>query len=137
MKSQEIRKGGEKMHLVSGKEGFELVHESGNWLMKKEIGFSPVEMLVASIGGCGAYVYEKILTNSKIDFTIESVDISYERAEDKPAKPLSQVTIIFTIQVPEEAKGKAERALKLIGKNCPVMQSLDPAIEVIEKVQFI
>lgn len=47
------------MKLISSEKGFELVHQSGNWVLKKEIGFSPVEMLVASIGACGAYVYEK------------------------------------------------------------------------------
>ncbi|MBO0421907.1 OsmC family protein [Enterococcus plantarum] len=125
------------MELISGEKGFELVHDSGNWVLKKEIGFSPVEMLVASIGACGAYVYEKILTNSHIDFSIETVAISYERAEEKTAKPLSRVVIAFSIRVSDEAQGKAERALKLIGKNCPVMQSLDPAITVVENVIFV
>jgi uncharacterized OsmC-like protein len=125
------------MELISGEKGFELVHQSGNWILKKEIGFSPVELLVASIGACGAYVYEKILTNSHIDFTIENVQISYERTEEKPAKPLSQVSILFTLQVAQEAQGKAERALKLISKNCPVMQSLDPEIVVTETVSFV
>ncbi|WP_207695865.1 hypothetical protein DOK67_0001418 [Enterococcus sp. DIV0212c] len=125
------------MELISGEKGFELVHQSGNWVLKKEIGFSPVEMLVASIGACGAYVYEKILTNSHVDFTIKKVDISYERAEAKQAKPLSSVAITFSIRVAEEEQGKAERALKLIGKNCPVMQSLDPEITVVENVIFV
>ncbi|OTN89206.1 hypothetical protein A5819_001698 [Enterococcus sp. 7E2_DIV0204] len=125
------------MELISSEKGFELVHQNGNWLLKKELGFSPVEMLVASIAACGAYVYEKILTNSHINFTIKQVEISYERAEEKQAKPLSRVDITFSIQVAEEAQGKAERALKLIGKNCPVMQSLDPAIAVVEKVIFV
>lgn len=124
------------MELISGETGFELVHQSGNWILKKDIGFSPVEMLVASIGACGAYVYEKILTNSNIDFTIKNVEISYERAEEKQAKPLSRVVITFSLHVSEEHQGKAERALKLIGKNCPVMQSLDPEIAVIENVIF-
>lgn len=125
------------MELISGEKGFELVHESGNWLLKKESGFSPVELLVASVGACGAYVYEKILTNSQIDFTIEKVEISYERAEEKPAKPLSRVVITFSIKISQEEQGKAKRALKLIGKNCPVMQSLDPEIAVVEKVNFV
>ncbi|MBM7688962.1 peroxiredoxin [Enterococcus ureilyticus] len=124
------------MELISGEKGFELVHQSGNWILKKDIGFSPVEMLVASIGACGAYVYEKILTNSHIDFTIANVAISYERTEIQ-AKPLSKVVITFSVQISEEEHGKAERALKLIGKNCPVMQSLDPAITVVEEVVFI
>ena len=125
------------MELISSEKGFELVHKSGNWVLKKEIGFSPVELLVASISACGAYVYEKILTNSNIDFTIEKVDISYERAEDKQAKPLSRVAITFSIKVSEDEQGKAERALKLIGKNCPVIQSLDPEIAVVEELIFI
>ncbi|MGM0218601.1 OsmC family protein [Enterococcus sp. AZ126] len=125
------------MELISSEKGFELVHQSGNWVLKKEIGFSPVELLVASISACGAYVYEKILTNSNIDFTIEKVDISYERAEDKQAKPLSRVAITFSIKVSEDEQGKAERALKLIGKNCPVIQSLDPEIAVVEELIFI
>lgn len=125
------------MELISSEKGFELVHQSGNWVLKKDIGFSPVEMLVASIGACGAYVYEKILTNSHIDFTIEKVDISYERAQEKQAKPLSEVVITFFVQVSEEKQGKAERALKLIGSNCPVIQSLDSEISVIENVVFV
>ncbi|WP_086315394.1 hypothetical protein A5821_002879 [Enterococcus sp. 7F3_DIV0205] len=125
------------MELIPSEKGFELVHQSGNWVLKKEIGFSPVEMLVASIGACGAYVYEKILSNSHVDFTINKVEISYDRAENKPAKPLSRVVITFSLRVSEEEQGKAERALKLIGKNCPVMQSLDPEIAVVEQVIFV
>lgn len=125
------------MELISSEKGFELVHKSGNWVLKKEIGFSPVEMLVASIGACGAYVYEKVLTNSQVEFEFEHVEISYERAETKPAKPLSRVEIVFSLHVTEADQGKAERALKLIAKNCPVIQSLDPEIVVVENVIFL
>lgn len=125
------------MELRSSEKGFELVHKSGNWILKKDIGFSPVEMLVASIGACGAYVYEKVLTNSQVEFDFKQVEISYERAETKPAKPLSRVEIVFSLRVAETDQGKAERALKLIAKNCPVMQSLDPEIVVVENVIFL
>ncbi|MGX7245462.1 OsmC family protein [Enterococcus quebecensis] len=125
------------MELISSKRGFELVHQSGNWLLKKDSGFSPVEMLVASIGACGSYVYETILTNSKISFTIKKVEISYERDENRPTKPLRKVTISFFINVSKEAQGKAERAIHLISKNCPVIQSLDPSIDVVEEVFFV
>lgn len=125
------------MELISSRKGFELVHRSGNWVVKKEIGFSPVEMLVASIGACGAYVYEKIGTNSRINYTIEKVNISYERAEDKQANPLSHIMLSFSVRVSKEEQGRAQRALKLIGKNCPVIQSLDPEITVVEQVIFL
>lgn len=125
------------MELISTNKGIELVHENGNWILKKELGFSPVELLVASIAACGAYVYEKVLTNSKISFTTERVEVDYERSETKKTKPLSQVVITFYLTVPEEDQGKAERSIKLITQNCPVMQSLDPAITVTEKVVFV
>lgn len=126
------------MELISGKQGFELVSENGNWILKKEIGFSPVEMLVASVGACGAYVYEKVLTNSGIAYQVENVTIDYERAEDKQAKPVSKISISFVLSnVPQNEQAKAERAMGLIGKNCPVIQSLDASIEVSEVVRFI
>lgn len=125
------------MELISSDNGFELLHKNGNWVLKKEIGFSPVEMLAASIGACGAYVYEKILTNSHIEFEIEQVEISYERTETKPARPLSRVEITFSLRMNKAEQGKAERAIKLIAKNCPVMQSLDPEIAVVENLIFL
>ncbi|MBP2098677.1 OsmC family protein [Enterococcus rivorum] len=125
------------MELISTEKGIELIHKNGNWIIKKEIGFSPVELLVASIAACGAYVYERVLTNSKITYKTQRVEVAYERSETKPAKPLSEVTITFYLEVPESEQGKAERATKLITKNCPVMQSLDPEIKVFEQVIFV
>lgn len=125
------------MELISSEQGIELVHQKGNWLIKKDLGFSPVELLVASVAACGAYVYERVLTNSKISFKIQHVEVSYERFENKPTKPLKEVTLIFQIEVPENQQEKATRATKLIAKNCPVMQSLDSEVTVIEKVIFV
>lgn len=126
------------MELISGKQGFELVSKNGNWILKEAIGFSPVEMLVASVGACGAYVYEKILTNSAITYQVENVLIDYERAEDKQAKPVSKISISFVLSnVSQNEQDKAERAMHLIEKNCPVIQSLDSSIEVTEAVRFI
>lgn len=125
------------MELISTEKGIELIHKDGNWIIKKEVGFSPVELLVASIAACGAYVYERVLANSQISFTTQRVEVAYERSEAKPAKPLKTVTITFYLTVSEAEQEKAQRATKLITKNCPVMQSLDPEITVIENVFFI
>lgn len=42
-----------EIKLVQGKEGIELPYETGNWVLLKEQGYSPVEMLVASVAACG------------------------------------------------------------------------------------
>lgn len=125
------------MELISSEKGIELVHKNGNWLLKREIGFSPVEMLVASIAACGAYVYERVLTNSKITFTTQRVEVAYERDVEKKTNPLKAVTITFYLTIPEKEQEKAERGIRLIAKNCPVMQSLDPEIVIKEQVIFI
>ena len=126
------------MELISGEQGFELVNKNNHWVLKQEIGFSPIEMLVASVGACSAYVYEKILTNSKITFYVEKIVIDYERDTEKRAKPVSKIMISFFLTgVLKADQDKTKRAIHLIGKNCPVIQTLDPAVEVVEDVFFV
>lgn len=128
----------ENLVLVQGAKGMELPFETGNWvLLKGEEGYSPVETLAACVGACGAYVYQSILKNSKIDYQFEKVHVTYKRDETKKSEPLSMVSLVFDIRVAEEDQGKAERGLKMIGAHCPVMQSLDPTIEISEIVNFL
>lgn len=47
-----------------------------------------------------------------------------------------KIEISFYLTVEEEKQARAERGMKLIAKHCPVIQSLNPSIEVIEK-QFL
>lgn len=125
------------MELLQTERGVELVHKKGNWVLKKELGFSPVETLVASVGACGAYVYETILANSKIEATFQKIEISYQRDATKKTQPVNEITIEFHLQITQKEQNKAQRALSLIKKNCPVMQSLDPSIVVKETLVFI
>lgn len=124
------------MELIQGTKGMELVHEKGNWVLLREIGFSPVETLVATIGACGAYVYQSVLDNSKVPYTFHKVTLDYTRDTEKQAEPLKEVTIDFYLEVPSELQEKAERALKLVNKNCPVIQSLSDTVVVHEIVHF-
>lgn len=125
------------MELLQTGQGIELVHQKGNWILKKELGFSPVETLVASVGACGTYVYETILVNSKIEATFQKIEIFYQRDANKKAQPVNEITIEFHLKIAQKNQKRAQRALSLIQKNCPVIQSLDPAIVVKEIVVFI
>lgn len=124
------------IELVQGKTGIEMPLESGNWILLKEEGYSPVEMLVGAIGACGVYVYQSILTKSKIPYRFGKSSVAYKRDESRKSSPLQAVKIEFEITVPTEFQARAERALKLIHGNCPVMQSIDPNIVVTEQVHF-
>ena len=127
----------EHIELVQGKAGIELPVSTGNWVLLKEQGYSPVQSLVAAVGACGAYVYQAILTNSKIPHTFARVMIEYTRDTERLSEPVNKIEMVFDVTVAPELQARATRSIKLIAQNCPVMQSLDPAIEVSEKVNFL
>lgn len=125
------------LELIQGEEGLELPAESGNWVMLRDHGYSPVQSLVAAAGACGAYVYQSVLFNSKVPYTFEKILIDYTRDTNLPSKPLNKIEMTFYLSVPPEFQDKAIRALRLIERNCPVIQSLDPKIHVTETVSFV
>lgn len=124
------------MNLILTENGAELIHPSGNWKLKKDIGFSPVESTVANVAACSAYVYTEILNNSKIEFEITNIEVDYKRSETIKTFPISEIIVTFHMKVPQEMQGKAERATAMIARNCPVIQSLNPDIWVHEDVIF-
>lgn len=127
----------DSIKLVQGEKGMELPFESGNWVLLREEGYSPVQSMVGAVGACGAYVYQSVLESSRIAYTFDHVEITYERDEAIQSQPVKKIEISFFLSVEKEKKGRAERGLKLIAKHCPVIQSLNPSIEVIEKAIFL
>lgn len=126
----------EALTLVQGETGFELPFAAGNWVLKREVGYSPVESLAAAVGACGGYVYTSILEKSKIPVVFKKIEVAYTRDSENKAEPLKTISIRFFVEMAEEYQGRAERSLKLVSQYCPVMQSLDPAITVTESVVF-
>ncbi|MFU1814748.1 OsmC family peroxiredoxin, partial [Enterococcus faecium] len=61
----------ERLTIIRGVEKFELQTKTARWVLAKEEGYSPVQMLVSAIGACGGYVYQSVLENSHIPFEFE------------------------------------------------------------------
>lgn len=120
------------LKLNQGETGLELEHSNGNWILLKEQGYSPVQILVASIGACGQYVFKSVMEKSSIQGTLRNVNISYEVDEQSKSHQLTKVFIEFELQTSEENLSKANRALRLVNDYCPVIQSLNSDI-IIEK----
>ncbi len=123
------------MELILNDDVVELVHESGNWLLKRGVGFSAVEMVVNAAGACGLYVFNSILKNSKIECDVQRAFVTYT-VNDNKVRNLKTINIEYHIRVEEELKAKVERVLPFVHRNCPVMQSLDENIEVIESIVY-
>lgn len=43
----------ERLTIIRGVEKFELQTKTARWVLSKEEGYSPVQMLVSAIGACG------------------------------------------------------------------------------------
>ncbi|WP_142972865.1 OsmC family protein [Enterococcus casseliflavus] len=127
----------ETLTIHQGSDKFEMTTPTGNWVLAREKGYSPVQMLVSAVAACGGNVYASVLENSKITAEIEKIEVSYDRDDNKKAQPVSAIQIQFYAKIAEADHDKATRCLKLVSPNCPVIQSLDPAIEVTETVTFI
>lgn len=127
----------ETLTIQKGKEKFELSANPANWVLTRGSGYSPVQMLVTATATCGGYVYESVLENSNVPFEFEKIAVSYDRNQEQTAQPVSAIVITFFVRVPEAFQEKAQRCVKLVSHNCPVIQSLDKRIEVSENVVFI
>ena len=127
----------ETLTLVKGKDKLELPQQNGNWVLARELGYSPVQMLVTAAAACGGYVYTSVLENSHVPAEIEKIEVSYTRDSTKKAEPISSIQINFYARISAEYQEKDIRCLKLVSPNCPVIQSLDPTITVAETVHFI
>lgn len=127
----------DKITLRQGTDGFELeVFGKENWIMRRELGYSPVQSIVASAAACGGYVYQHLLENSHISATFDRVEADYTRQKDNVGA-ITSIQLTFFISVEESDQPKAQTCLKLVSRYCPVIQSLDPAIEIVETVEFI
>lgn len=87
----------ERLTIIRGVEKFELQTKTARWVLAKEEGYSPVQMLVSAIGACGGYVYQSVLENSHIPFEFEKIEVTYSREVERRAQPLKQVTILFYV----------------------------------------
>lgn len=124
------------MRLIEKSGHVELVHKDGNWILLRELGFSPVQTVVAAAAACSTYVYEEILKKQRIIYKIVSIDVDYERDTEHPAQPLSKINVHFRMVINLKDQLKAKKDLRLISKNCPVVQSLNSSVEVNESVSF-
>lgn len=124
------------MEFLNGNDGIELIHPEGNWKLKKEVGFSPVEMIAAAVGGCSSYVYQALLDKYEIPYVFHKLILSYERDEEKRTNPISSITMEFILTVGPEYQEQAKEMLTKVDVRCPVIQSLSSEINVHESVRF-
>ena len=124
------------MELKFKNENIELIGNEAVLDINRSKEFSPVQMMVAASGACGMYVFRSILTNSNIKHNFIKTEVSYKTDDTNKVRPLSEISITYHLEVNEEIKERVSRILKLVGKNCPVIQSLSDNVLVIENIIY-
>ncbi|OKL35980.1 OsmC family protein [Domibacillus mangrovi] len=101
----------------------------------EEYGFRPYQLLVSSIAVCSGGVLRKIFAKQRIeieDMTIQT-DVKRNPNEVDRVEKISVHFIIKGIGLKEE---KVKKAIELTRKNCSMVQSVVPAIEVVETFEI-
>ncbi|MEH7461359.1 OsmC family protein [Bacillus thuringiensis] len=108
----------------------------GELQIGKENGYTPLELLIASIAGCSAIVFRTILEKKRITYHEFTMETDIRRSETL-SKPVESVHIHYKIKAEGITQEQLEKALKLAMKNCTIVQSVKDSIEIIETIELI
>ena len=94
-----------------------------------ESGFRPMQVMLASLGGCSGIDVINILKKLRVDFDAVEVGVEGDREAGKEPSPFTRVKLTFTVTGRGVEIAKVEKAVKLsVEKYCSAIASLNPAI---------
>lgn len=118
-------------HVLSGNE---IITDAPTDNRGKGAGFSPTDLAATSLAACMLTVMGIAAEQRKLRFE----DASAEVTKVMHSEPRRIGEIQITIEIPDFAYGKKEKALlRKTAETCPVAKSLHPDIEVNLEIKFI
>ena len=99
-------------------------------------GFRPFQLMISSLAGCSILVYRKILEKQRVEYEKITVSVDVERSDDQTAK-IESVRLHFKVYGDNLKEKKLDKALQLASKNCSMVQSVVPTMEVEETVEAV
>jgi putative redox protein len=103
-----------------------------------ESGFRPMQVMLASLGGCSGIDVVNILKKSRVDFDTVDVDVEGDREAGVEPSPFKRVKLTFKVTGRAVDPGKVEKAVKLsVEKYCSAIASLDKGIVVETETQVV
>ncbi|WP_188207294.1 OsmC family protein [Alkalibacillus aidingensis] len=99
-------------------------------------GFRPFQLMVSSLAGCSALVYKRILKKQKIEYDEMTIEANVERSDDSVNK-IEKVSLHFKVTGQNLNEEKLQKSLQTASKNCSMVQSVVPTIDVKETVEVI
>ncbi|OAH53047.1 osmotically inducible protein C [Domibacillus aminovorans] len=101
----------------------------------EEQGFRPYQLLVSSVAVCSGGVLRKIFAKQRIEIEDITIQTDVKRNPDK-ADRVEKISVHFIIKGTGLKEDKVKKALALTRRNCSMVQSVIPAIEVEETFEI-
>ena len=99
-------------------------------------GFRPFQLMIASIAGCSASVFRKILAKQRIEIADLQMTAEVKRNPDV-ANRIEDVKLHFVVKGNRIDQGKMEKNLELARKNCSMVRSVEDSINITETIEVI
>ncbi len=99
-------------------------------------GFRPFQLMVSSLAGCSSLVYKRILAKQRVEWDEMTVEADVIRSGDEVNR-IEKVTLLFKVKGKDLKQEKLQKSLEIASKNCSMVQSVVPTIDVEEKVEII
>ncbi|MGY0218922.1 OsmC family protein [Endozoicomonadaceae bacterium StTr2] len=124
MKSQTSWKQGMEITAQS-ESGFDIVMDGNT-----QAGASPMELVLAGVGGCSSIDVTDILTTMREDFTGCDTEITTERAETAP-RVFKKIHVNFIVTGRKLSEKKVAKAVELsMTKYCSVALMLNSSVDI-------
>lgn len=100
-------------------------------------GPSPVEAVLAALGGCGGMDVIGILRKQRQDVTGYEVVLTGERSADHPRK-FTRIEVVHRLRGRDLSAAAIEEAIRLSDtKYCTVHATLAPSVEIVSRYEII
>ncbi|RYG73313.1 OsmC family peroxiredoxin [Lentibacillus lipolyticus] len=99
-------------------------------------GFRPFQLMVASIAGCSASVFRKILKKQRTEVEDLVIQANVERNPDE-ANRIERIDLHYVIKGYHLDDDKLYKNLALARKNCSMVRSVEDSITIEESLETI
>ncbi|MFD1360738.1 OsmC family protein [Lentibacillus salinarum] len=126
------------MHFYGKEEGIRIDLDYGQLDISGDeaFGFRPFQLMIASIAGCSASVFRKILKKQRIDIEDLQVTADVERNSDV-ANRIEKISLHFIIKGYHLDDDKLYKNLEVARKNCSMVRSVEDSITIEESLETI
>ena len=125
-----------EFHLIENGVRTNLAFGELNISGNEDDGYRPFELMVASVVGCSASVFRKILDKKRI--TIEDLKILAEvKRASEEANKITDIHLVFAVKGEQLSKEQLEKSLAVARKNCSMIRTIEDAVNITEKLELI